>query len=807
MPSPSLPALLLSLILCAAPTAGAQPAAPWLPARQESFTGPDWSANWTLKGAGPLDQAALLGAGKELTARLNPGFTAPALRVEYDAVMLAEGPDGAVSDLSCYIGSVLFRFGGENNTLSDIRAAGHFFPAPKPVTFEMNKLHRVAAEVNGRRCLLTVDGLPAGEMLLDAPLTEAAVTLYTWTGKSRFANLRVYTKPEADAVPQELLNRAAAARDAAEEAARPAVNAMTPGELRFAPTIHSVGIEWDILNDANHNAACSMRYRVKGAQEWRDTIGLLRIDYRGWYGREPGKLPDLQACRPFNMFAGSLMFLEPATDYDIELLLKDPDGGEATRLLSVVTRPLPRLAPPLRTLHVRPGDGGGAGTKEDPFRGIEAADKAARPGDLFLLASGQYKGHTLAASGSDAAYVAWRAAPGAAPLLTSCLAVAANHLWIEGLTFRPADEKDFGGIRGKQHPWHNLVALRNTFLNCRYAFSNTDRSWNGDPAALNRRWYLADNVMAGGPWTEYFTRLYLLADSDVCYNRISKDPANDKGGDAVSLRFSMNVDVYGNDIHDIDDDLFEPDSSYANIRIWRNRGISPKYQAVSLQPMLCSPWYIIRNEFLLTHPKRVATPFKCNVFDRAVLVNNTFFVRGRYGQYRADFLLKCFSRNNLWVHLYDNPSQATNPGGALWSGEGAGMKDQRYTLAGQSRPDWRTDIDYDGFAWQKLPDTARPFWWTGLGQFTTLESFAKALGVEPHAVALDPDALFDLPDVLAYAAEYWSPKRLTLRPDSRAVDAGAPVPNLCVDFTGPAPDLGAHELGAPPAHYGPRPRE
>lgn len=786
-------------------------AAEWTPVLEESFAQPGWEKNWTLKGAGPVDKGALHGGGKELTARTLRKFTAPAIRVEYEAAMLAEGDDGATtSDLSCFIGDVVFRFGGENNTLSDIQAAGRFLPPAKPLVFEMGKTYRVVAEVNGRRSLLSVNGVPAGEMLLDAPVKECPVTLYTWTGKSRFTNLRVMTKAEADPVPEVLLKRVAeqkeaAARAEAVEAARPVVNSMTPGELRYAPTIHSIGFEWDILNDANHNATCAMRYRVKGAQEWRDSIGLLRIDYRGWYGRDPGKPPTTDAFRHFNMLAGSLMFLEPATAYEVELTARDPDGGEEKRLLDVTTRAVPVLAPPKRVLHIVPGDGGGTGTKDDPFRGIKSADDAALPGDLFLLASGEHKGHTLAKSGTGDAYIAWKAAPGAQPVVTSALGIAASNLWIEGLTFRPTEEKDFGGIRGKQHGWHDIVAVRNTFLNCRYAFSNTDKTWNGDPKALNRHWYIADNVMAGDVWTEYFTRLYMLADSDICYNQISKNPVNDKGGDAISLRFCMNVDAYGNDIHDIDDDLFEPDSSYANIRIWLNRGISPKYQAVSMQPMLCSPWYIVRNEFVLTHPKRYATPFKCNVFDRAVLVNNTFFVRSRYGQYRADFFLKCFARNNLWVHVYDNPSQATNPGGALWAGEGDGMKAQRYTLAGQSRPDWRTDIDYDGFAWQKVPDMARPFWWTGSGQFASVEAFSKALGVEAHAVALDPDALFEVPDVLAYAKEPWTPQCLTLRRDSKAVDTGVRVPNLCVDFTGAAPDLGAYELDGPVVHYGPRP--
>jgi hypothetical protein len=43
-----------------------------------------------------------------------------------------------------------------------------------------------------------------------------------------------------------------------------------------------------------------------------------------------------------------------------------------------------------------------------------------------------------------------------------------------------------------------------------------------------------------------------------------------------------------------------------------------------------------------------------------------------------------------------------------------------------------------------------------------------------------------------------------LRPNSPAVDAGAPLPNIAADVTGSAPDLGAYELDRPLPHYGPR---
>jgi hypothetical protein len=43
-----------------------------------------------------------------------------------------------------------------------------------------------------------------------------------------------------------------------------------------------------------------------------------------------------------------------------------------------------------------------------------------------------------------------------------------------------------------------------------------------------------------------------------------------------------------------------------------------------------------------------------------------------------------------------------------------------------------------------------------------------------------------------------------LKPGSRAVDAGVPIPTVNEGFNGRAPDLGALEAGQPAPHYGPR---
>jgi len=691
--------------------------------------------------------------------------------------------------------------GGNMNSTSDIFGRGEFLPAGKPPKIELKKVHRVVVEVDGRVGHFFVDGASVGEFLLDRSLREAQVSLYVWRGMARFDDLVVKVKDKASPAPKELVKRVAK-KVAQRQGTRPEKADMKMGALRYAPTIHSIGFEWDIDGDTNHNGAYEVSYRTAGEDAFREATGF-RIDYRGWYDAWRR-----QAFRHFNMFAGSIMFLKPGTQYEVRLSARDPDnqGNEpVVKSFAVATLPLPKLGDPARTLHVVPGNGGGDGSEGDPFRGLGAAQAASKPGDLFLLRQGEYEGCPLTRSGAPGRYVAWRSAGDGEAVLRSTLGVMADWIWIEGLVFRPKEEKNYGGVRGQGHGHTDIVVVGNTFRNCRYALSNTDRVWNGDPDALNRRWYFADNVVDGGPWTEYGTRVYMLADSEICYNRITTTQ-NRKGGDAISLRFSKNIDVHHNDIRDINDDGFEPDSSYANIRIWRNRCVNTRFSGISFQPMLCSPWYIVRNEFVFMFPARYGRPFKTNVFDRTAIVNNTFIVRSRYAQYRADLMLRSLSRNNLWVFLYDNPSEKTNPTGTLWYGEGDKLASRRYFLHGQSKPDWKTDVDYDGFSWEGDGMGPYPFWWTHISppKFKDLASFSEAMGIEQHGVELDRKRILEIQDLETYASDPYSSRRMTLREGCRAVDAGATVPNLCEDYLGETPDLGAYEVGALPVQYGPR---
>ncbi|HID68958.1 MAG TPA: hypothetical protein EYP35_00510 [Desulfobacterales bacterium] len=58
-----------------------------------------------------------------------------------------------------------------------------------------------------------------------------------------------------------------------------AVSDTSPGVLRSYSTIHSLGFEWDISGDDNHDASCLLHFRRQGEDTWKEALPLYRVDY------------------------------------------------------------------------------------------------------------------------------------------------------------------------------------------------------------------------------------------------------------------------------------------------------------------------------------------------------------------------------------------------------------------------------------------------------------------------------------------------------------------------------------------------
>jgi hypothetical protein len=180
-----------------------------------------------------------------------------------------------------------------------------------------------------------------------------------------------------------------------------AANPLTLRDFVVEPaTLINLGFEWFVDGDANRNASVAVSYRRAGTTAWEEALPLLRLQ-----GERIAQGKQLDVTAP-NMFAGSVLDLEPDTPYDVRLQASDPDGvvGMRTRIVRVRTRAEPKPAAGGRTFHVYPPNF--KGPKQEPsFEGLmcaynltcagtdwaTAGRPRVKPGDVILVHAGVYK--------------------------------------------------------------------------------------------------------------------------------------------------------------------------------------------------------------------------------------------------------------------------------------------------------------------------------------------------------------------------------------------------------------------------------
>ena len=179
-----------------------------------------------------------------------------------------------------------------------------------------------------------------------------------------------------------------------------------PGEFVVDhPTLINLGFEWVIQGDDNRNAQVEVSYRKQGATAWTQGLPLLRLQGERIY-QSDGVFDVISP----NMFAGSILDLEPDTAYEARFVMSDPDGligqtgTSVTTTVTARTRAEPTPYGGGRIFHVYPPSY--KGTKIEPaFDGLMCAYNyycgggdtvtAGRPrvkaGDTILVHAGLYR--------------------------------------------------------------------------------------------------------------------------------------------------------------------------------------------------------------------------------------------------------------------------------------------------------------------------------------------------------------------------------------------------------------------------------
>jgi hypothetical protein len=630
------------------------------------------------------------------------------------------------------------------------------------------------------------------------------------------------------------------------------------GELWVEPpTLKSIGFEWRITGDANRNARVEVSYRRTGEQGWRRALPLLRLQGERVTGGVPrdGDGEHFNRYTAPNMFAGSILNLEPDTEYECRLVLSDPDGvrGKSIMIITVRTRREPVAATGGAVYHVYPFDY--QGIRQQPaftgllaayYRGSDQSDHSramparVQPGDTILVHAGIYRDNrfvysgfdrTIAAYGTpfDGTYYLTQSGTPDKPIVIKAAGdgevifdgdgcdnlfnlMGGNYNYFEGLTVRNTNVAFKLGIKA--------IAGSSGFTLKHSRIYNVGRvveaGWSG-----SKDFYIADNVFIGRHDPQ---RLQSWFTPEV-WAKFPGYPAPITSEYAVKVYGQGHVIArnYVANWHDgIDVDTYgDPDGTPEEMR---------DRVPVSID--------IYQNDIY-------------NVADNCIEAD------GGAHNIRV-FENRCFnstggalSAQPIFggpVYFYRNLVYATTTGGYLKLVDTpAGVLVYQNTFVGQTRyfgpasnvhfrnnlilgDGWGTPVlalrtftpysssDYNGFGpnqaaeysfeWDS-PAAAVAADYTGkleVRRYRTLEDYTAGTGEDQHSRL----ATFDV-FVKVQAPDKADPQRLydpedfdfRLRPASAAIDAGTELPTITDGFSGRAPDLGAYEADRPVPHYGP----
>ena len=577
-----------------------------------------------------------------------------------------------------------------------------------------------------------------------------------------------------------------AAQKAAKAVAMPAAASPVdnPGEpVLEEPTLHCLGAYWIVAGDDQKQFRIDMAYRKSGDQPWRQSMPMFRVQ-KGDTTQNNAHRAQLNPAADAWLFAGSIVNLAPDTEYELKLTLVKPAGPPLERTFRARTAAEPVDPADLRVCHVAPGNGGGEGSEQSPYRGLQFAQTQARPGTLLLVHKGQYQGtFRVERSGAEGRPIVWRGAGDGEAIVDAndhyCIYVDKVHdVRFEGLSMRHA----YMGMAVCDSSRIVVRRCRASSVKCGiYCICR-------DEEIPPRKIFIADNDLDGPfPWggpmggVEEWRGIQVAGVGyDVCYNRVRgfKD-----GIDTFPSKYCCSIDFHHNEVLDCRDDGTEMDFSERNNRCFLNR-YTNVHQGISEQPIYGGPVYIFRNTIYNIHVE----PFKlhhCGHVGQpgdvwpsgAILYNNTVVKKDDPSiLYTPQFVHNCVYRNNLFV------------GGGQFAME-------------FHPPMLDCDFDYDAFGggpWKTFMT------WNKV-QYPTLADVKARAPVERHAVMVDAAKLFaaGVPLPTSVATRY-EPADLRLAPGSAAVGAAEVLPGFNDDFPGKAPSVGAYELGSELPHYGPR---
>jgi hypothetical protein len=637
------------------------------------------------------------------------------------------------------------------------------------------------------------------------------------------------------------------------------------------PTLRSLGFEWRITGDENRNAKVEVSYRKAGEQGWRQALPLMRLQ-----NEQIGVAPAPSAAAAIaaaeastfprypvfkytaaNMFAGSILNLQPDTEYECRFTLSDPDGvtGAKEKTVTVRTRKEPVPAEGGHVYNVYPV--GWDGPKQEPaFTGLMAAyymgaahfdyenayPPRVQPGDVILIHKGVYIGdrfhymngaprpgylalgtlfdgtYYLTASGTPDKPIVIKGAGDGEAIFDGAGAqtlfnlMGGNYNYFEGITIRNTNVAFLLGI--KDIAGSSGFTLKHSRL---YDVGRAVQDdWSG-----SKNFYIADNVLigrhdpakmmswTGQQWAKYpgYPELLLSEYAIKIYGQ----------GHVVEHNYLANwhdgVDVatYGVPDGAPNDN---PDRVPLSIDFNNNDFYNMGDNCIETDGSARNVRVYENRCFNSASGSLSVQPVfgGPNYFFRNIVYNSPVSGALKYIEESAGVL----TYNNTFIcDAHAGPASNEHFRNNLILSEG--NKDEVFAITATFTN--YTSSDYNGF--RPDPNAENAFEWNSppfevladykdapvVRQYKTLAAYQAATGQDKHSVLVDYNVFMNVPmPDISDLQRLYDPEDydFRLKPNSAAVDKGAVLPNITDGYTGRAPDLGAYEVGATLPVYGPR---
>ncbi len=576
-------------------------------------------------------------------------------------------------------------------------------------------------------------------------------------------------------------------------------NALKLGDLVVdPPTYICLGFQWFGEGDANRNATVKVEYRKAGEDDWHETLPMLR----------------LRAGENVPLLAGSILDLDPGTDYECRLTAEDPDGveGEAERIVTARTRNEAVIPEDLEVRHAYMAEFRGE-RQEPAFTGLLHAlwgghlyqrrnSDWAGGGDMILIHAGHYagkrfdkrdwRGHLLFDATGWHGYPVRQANDPERPLVIKPAGdgpvvidgsgmpelfdmAGARNVIIEGLTIQNCGIVFQFSEARDQRPSQNI-----TIRNC--VFRDVASVAKGDHPG-NRNITITDCLIQGrqlaviGSWGSTFSRQAVTISGKghvFKHNRVEDvfDYVN------VAPSGTSAIDVYNNDVRRAGDNAICFNGVSHNCRALRNRvfnGGDPQFDNRNQ----FGPTYWVRN---LLYNMRSDRGFKNDGgIGGLVALHNTMTAY----PLNMDSYNYCRLANNLFLG-------GPNKGGKA--------------LAANILPQNRNELSHNGYLLRNAK-----FAYAGK-EFEDLEPFIEASEMAEGSIGVDFEDFVDAPNPHDLEPEHphnvalIDPATIDFRlaEGSEPVDAAKLIPGINDNFIGDAPDMGALERGQDVPVYGPR---